>query len=136
MAFSSFITKHLLKSKDTANDLNARKRETRGSGKKGKPLKIRMYETGTSREYDSSGLKELLKDKGIVFCSKAKKSKLVHLFNAAQHTAGRPSCMKVRLPVATLSSTEVGYDESIPKFKKFFFINKQLPQEISRHLAS
>ena len=95
-----------------------------------------MYETGTSREYDSSGLKELLKDKGIAFCSKAKKSKLVHLFNAAQHTAGRPSCMKVRLPVATLSSTEVGYDESIPKFKKFFFINKQLPQEISRHLAS
>ena len=97
------ITNHLLKSKDTAK---ARKRETRGSGKKGKTWKIRRYERGTSREYDSSGLKEFLKDKGIAFSSKAKKSELVDLFNAAHLTSGRPSCMKVRLPVATLPPTE------------------------------
>ena len=108
------ITKHLLKSKDTAN---ARKRETRGSGKKGKTWKIRTYETGTSRhEYDSSDLKELLKDEGIAFSSKA-----AHL------TSGRPSSMKVRLPVATQPSTEAAYDQSILKFKHFFFVNKQLP---------
>ena len=81
-------------------------------------------------------MKELLKDKGIAFSSKAKKSELVDLFNAAHHTSGRPSCMKVRLPVATLPSTEAGYDERIPKLKQFFFINKKLPREISRHLAS
>ena len=31
-------------------------------------------------------LKELLKDKGIAFSSKARKSELVDLFNAAHHT--------------------------------------------------
>ena len=40
-------------------------------------------------------VKELLKDKGIAFSSKAKKSELVDLLNAASHTSGRPSCMKV-----------------------------------------
>ena len=67
---------------DTANDLNAGKRNPR-KRQKGKNMKKRTYETGTSREYDSSGLKELLKDKGIAFNSKAKKSELVDLFNAA-----------------------------------------------------
>ena len=65
-------------------------------------------------------LKELLKDKRIVFSSKAKKSELVDLFNAAHHTSG----------------TAAAYDGSIPKFKQFFFVNKQLLQGISRHLAS
>ena len=46
-------------------------------------------------------LKELLKDKGIAFSSKAKKSELVDLFNTFHHTSTRPSCMKVRVPVAT-----------------------------------
>ena len=81
-------------------------------------------------------LKDLLKDKGTAFSSKGKKSELVDLFNAASHTSGRPSCMKVRVPVATLQYTAAAYDGSIPKFKQFFFVNKQLPQEISRHLAS
>ena len=47
-------------------------------------------------------LKELLKDKGIAFNLKAKKSELVDLFNAATYTSGGPSCMKVRVTVATL----------------------------------
>ena len=75
-------------------------------------------------------LKELLKDKGIVFSLNAKKSELVEFFNAAHHTSGRPSCMKVRVPVATLPCTAAAYNGSIPKFKQFFFVNKQLPQEI------
>ena len=66
-------------------------------------------------------LKELLKDKGIAFSSKAKKPEL----------EPRPSCMKVRVPVATLPCTVAAYDGSIPKFKMFFLVNKQLP-----HLAS
>ena len=86
-------------------------------------MKKRTYETGTSREYDSSGLilKELLKDKGIAFNSKAKKSELVDLFNAATYTSGRPSCMKVRVPVATLPCTVAAYDSSIPKLSRFSF---------------
>ena len=35
-------------------------------------------------------LKELLKDKGMAFSSKAKQSELVDLFNAARYTSGRP----------------------------------------------
>ena len=35
-------------------------------------------------------LKELLKEKGMAFSSKAKKKELVELFNAAHHTFGRP----------------------------------------------
>lgn len=62
-------------------------------------------------------LKEVLRDKGIAFNSKAKKSELVDLLNAASHSSGRPSCMKVRVPVATLQYTAAAYDGSIPKFK-------------------
>ena len=43
--------------------------------------------------------------------------------------------MKVRVPVATLRCTAAAYDGSIPKFKQFFFVDKQLPKEISRHFA-
>ena len=35
-------------------------------------------------------LKELLKDKGMAFSSKAQKKELVDLFNAAHDTFGRP----------------------------------------------
>ena len=35
-------------------------------------------------------LKELLKDKGMAFISKAKNKELVNLFNAAHRTSGRP----------------------------------------------
>ena len=84
-------------------------------------MEKRTYETGTSREYDSSGLKELLKDKGIAFNSKAKKSELVDPFNAATYTSGRPSCMKVRLPVATPPCTVAAYDSSVPKLSRFSF---------------
>ena len=66
-------------------------------------------------------LKELLKDKGIAFNSKAKKSELVDLSNAATYTSGRPSCTKVRLPVATLPCTVAAYDSSIPKLSRFSF---------------
>ena len=46
-------------------------------------------------------VKELLKDKGIAFSSKAKKSQLVDLFNSAHlNTSGTLSCMKVKVPVA------------------------------------
>ena len=76
-------------------------------------------------------LKELLKDKGIAFSSKAKKSELVDLFNTVHHTSTRPSCMKVRLPVATLPCTAAAYDGNIPKFKLLLLVNKRLP-----HLAS
>ena len=76
-------------------------------------------------------LKELLKDKRIAFSSKAKKSELVDLFKTAHHTSARPSCMKVRVPVTTLPCTAAAYNGSIPKFKLFFLVNKQLP-----HLAS
>ena len=62
-------------------------------------------------------LNELLKDKEIAFSSKAKKSEA--------------SCVKVRVLVATLPCTAAAYDGSIPKFKLFFLLNKQLP-----HLAS
>ena len=81
-------------------------------------------------------MRELLTDKGIAFSSKAKKWDLVDLVDAAHHSSGRPSCMKVRLLVAKLPCTAAAYDGSIPKFKQFFFVHKQLPQEISRHLAS
>ena len=76
-------------------------------------------------------LKASLKDKGIAFSSKAKKSELVDPFNTVHHTSARPSCMKVRVPVATLPCTVAAYYGSIPKFKLFFLVNKQLP-----HLAS
>ena len=76
-------------------------------------------------------LKELLKDKRIACSSKAKKSELVDLFNTAQHTSARPSFMNVRVSVATLPCTAAAYDGSIPKFKLFFLVNKELP-----HLAS
>ena len=68
-------------------------------------------------------LKELLKDKGIAFSSKAKKSELVDVFNTVHHTSTRPSCMKVRVPVATLPCTAAAYDGSIPKFKLSWLIN-------------
>ena len=54
-------------------------------------------------------LKELLKDKGIAFSSKAKRPELVDLFNAAHYL--------------TLPCTAAAYDGSIPKFKQFFFVN-------------
>ena len=60
MAFFSLITKHLLKSKDTANDLNAGKRNSRKRQKE-KNMKKRKYETGTSREYDSRGCEGIIK---------------------------------------------------------------------------
>ena len=57
-------------------------------------------------KFEEFFVKVLSKDKGIAFSSKAKKSQLVHLFNAAHlNTSGRPSCMKVRVPVATLPCT-------------------------------
>ena len=40
--------------------------------------------------------------------------------------------MKVRVPVATLRCTAAAYDGSVAKFKQFFFVNKQLPKEISQ----
>ena len=43
--------------------------------------------------------------------------------------------MKVRVPVVTLRCTAAAYDGSIPKFKQFFFVDKQLPKEISRYFA-
>ena len=45
---------------------------------------------GPAKNMTVAVLKELLKDKGMAFSSKAKKSELVDLFNAAHHTSGRP----------------------------------------------
>ena len=85
MSFFSYITKQLLKSKGTAIDLNARKRNSRSS-KKGKHKKYELMKQGPAENMTVAVLKELLKDKGIAFSSKAKKSELVDLFNAAHHT--------------------------------------------------
>ena len=135
MAFFSLITKHLLKSKNTANDLNARKRNSRKRQTE-KDVKYESVKQGPAENMTAAVLKELLKDKGIAFSSKAKTSELVDLFNAAHHTSGRPGCMKVRVPVATLPFTVAAYDGSVQKFKQFFFVNKRLPQEISRPFVS
>ena len=85
MSFFSYITKQLLKSKDTANDLNARKRNSR-KRQKGKNKKYERMKQGPAENMTVAILKELLKDKGIAFSSKARKSELVDLFNAAHHT--------------------------------------------------
>ena len=45
---------------------------------------------GPAKNMTVAVLKELLKDKGMAFSSKAKISELVDLFNAAHHTSGRP----------------------------------------------
>ena len=58
-------------------------------------------------------LKELIKDIRIAFSSKAKKSQLVDPFNVAHlNTSGRLSCMKVKVPVATLPCTAAAYNGS------------------------
>ena len=79
-------------------------------------------------KFEEFFVKVLSKDKGIAFSSKAKKSQLVHLFNAAHlNTSGRPSCVKVRVPVATLPCTAAAYFNTtavyIPKFQQFIFVN-------------
>ena len=45
---------------------------------------------GPAKNMTVAVLKELLKDKGMAFSSKAKKSELFDLFNASHHTSGRP----------------------------------------------
>ena len=75
-------------------------------------------------------LKELLKDKGIAFSSKAKKSELVNLFKTAHHntTSGRVRCMKVTVLDAMLPCTRFtapAYNGILPNPKQYFFVNKQ-----------
>ena len=62
---------HLLKSKDTAKDLNVGKQNSR-KRQKGKNMIKRTYETGTSREYDSSGFEGMIKRKELPSVQRAK----------------------------------------------------------------
>ena len=134
MAFFSLITKHLLKSKDIANDLNASKRNSR-KREKGKHEEYERMKQGPAENMTEAVLKEKVKE--LPSLQRPKKSELFDPFNAAHDTPGRPGCIKVRVLVATLpyACTAAAYDGSIPKFKQFFFVNKQLLQEISRYLA-
>ena len=56
------------------------------AAKREKHKKYERMKQGPAENMTVAILKELLKDKGIAFSSKAKKSELVDLFNAAHHT--------------------------------------------------
>ena len=93
-------------------------------------------------------LKQLLKDKGITFSSKAKKSELVNLFNTVatstsqnHTTTSQRSCMYNTRARKVIISANVpmgvnaaAIDGSLPKPKHHFFVEKQPPHEISHHL--
>ena len=60
-------------------------------------------------------LKQLLKDKGIAFSSKAKKSELVQIFN-------------------TQAGSVTAYDGCFPKPQQFYFADKHPPKKIDNHV--
>ena len=61
MAFFSLITKHLLKSKDIANDLNASKRNSR-KREKGKHEEYERMKQGPAENMTEAVLKEKVKE--------------------------------------------------------------------------
>ena len=62
-------------------------------------------------------LKQLLKDRGIVFSSKAKKLELVEIFHNTQ------------------AGYVTAYDGCLPKPKQFYFAYKHPPKEIDNHVV-
>ena len=76
---------------------------------KEKKEKIERMKQGPPENMTITVLKQLLKDKGIAFSSKAKKSELVQIFN-------------------TQAGHLTAYDECFPKPKQFYFADKH-PQK-------
>ena len=70
--------------------LGSQEKKLKETAKREKYEKYERMKQGPAKNMTIAVLKELLKDKGMAFSSKAKKSELVDLFNAAHHTSGRP----------------------------------------------
>ena len=89
-------------------------------------------------------LKQLLKDKGIAFISKAKKSDLVKIFNTQACTrhnnvtlswlhVKRAPTVKVLAAVTVRNVT--AYDGCFSKPKQFYFADKHPPNKIYNHVV-
>ena len=70
--------------------LGSQEKKLKEAAKREKYEKYERMKQGPAKNMTVAVLKESLKDKGMAFSSKAKKSELVDLFNAAHHTSGRP----------------------------------------------
>ena len=81
-------------------------KEIEGSPRERKEWKRERMKLGPAENMTIVVLKQLLKDKGIAFSSKAKKSELVQIFN-------------------TQAGYVTAYDGCFPKPKQFYFADKQ-----------
>ena len=70
--------------------LELQEKKLEEAAKRKKHEKYERMKQGPAENMTVAVLKELLKDKGMAFSSKAKKTELVDLFNTAHHTSGRP----------------------------------------------
>ena len=82
-----------------------------------KTEKIERMKQGPAENMTTAVLKQLgLKDKGIAFSSKAKKSELVQIFS-------------------TQAGYVIAYDECFPKSKQFYFADKHPQNKIDSHVV-
>ena len=104
---------------------------------KEKNEKIERMKQGPAENMTIAVLKQLLKDKGIAFSSKAKKSELVKIFNsqAGTHhnneTISRlhvKKAQKVKVLAAIPLRNINAYDSGFPKPKQFYFADEHPPK--------
>ena len=84
------LTETLAKIEGHRERLGSQEKKLKEAAKREKYEKYERMKQGPAKNMTVAVLKEFLKDKGMAFSSKAKKSELVDLFNAAHHTSGRP----------------------------------------------
>ena len=89
-------------------------------------------------------LKQLLKDKGIGFSSKAKRSELVKIFHTqacTRHNNVTISWLhvkkveKVKVLAAVSVHNVTAYDGCFPKPKQFYFADEHPPNKIYNHVV-
>lgn len=128
--------------------LESEQKKHKEAADKEKLEKIERMKQGPAENMSVAVLKQLLKDKGITFSSKAKNSELVNLLNTVAtstsqnhttisqrsgmyNTRARKVIISANVPMGVNAAA---YDGSLPKPKHHFFVEKQPPHEISYHL--
>ena len=113
---------------------------------KEKNEKIERMKQGPAENMTIAVLKQLLKDKGIAFSSKAKKSELVKIFNTGTRACKchnnvtiswlhMKKAQKVKLLAVVPVHHVTACDGYFPKPKQFYFADKHLPNKIYNHVV-
>ena len=127
---SSLNNKTLAEIEGHCKWLECQEKKLKEAAKSEKHEKYKCMKRGPAENMTLAVLKELLKDKGMAFSSKAKKKELVDLFIATHHTSGRPivaawkwecqlqCCHVVQLPTTAVFQRSSSFSFEINSYRR------------------